>query len=63
MIVILNPNAGAGTARAKWTRLEPLIRDRLGPFKLVVTTNASAVDLVVAEALRNGESEFVPAGG
>jgi diacylglycerol kinase family enzyme len=63
MIVILNPNAGAGTARAKWTRLEPRIRDRLGPLKLVVTTNATAVDLVVAEALRNGETEFVAAGG
>jgi diacylglycerol kinase family enzyme len=63
MIVILNPNAGAGTARAKWTRLEPRIRDRLGPFRLVVPTNAAAVDLVVAQAIRDGETEFVAAGG
>ncbi len=63
MIVILNPNAGAGTARAKWNRLEPRIRDRLGAFKLVVPTNAAAVDLVVARAIRDGETEFVAAGG
>jgi diacylglycerol kinase family enzyme len=63
MIVILNPNAGGGSARAKWDRVEPRLREHLGPFELVVAANAAAVRLVVAHAIRTGETEFIAAGG
>ena len=63
MIVILNPAAGGGSALAKWRRIESCVRQRVGPFRLVVAEGPADVKAAVAAALRNGENEFIAAGG
>lgn len=63
MIIILNPNAGAGTALAKWEKIEPRVRELVGPFRLAVADDLAGVDQHVAAALRAGETEFIAAGG
>lgn len=63
MFVILNPKAGGGTARAKWQKIEPQVRDIIGPFTLAVTDDPRAVPALVAHALRHGETEIIAAGG
>lgn len=63
MILILNPRAGAGTAAAKWRRIEPQVRDVLGEFTLVVESDFARTEQEIATALCNGEREFIAAGG
>lgn len=63
MIVILNPKAGGGTALARWRRIEPRVRERIGDYTLSVAVSEAMVEETVAEALERGEREFVAAGG
>jgi len=63
MIIILNQLAGAGTAGAKWRRLEAKVEEIIGPFTLVVESDVTRVEGRIAAALRDGEREFVAAGG
>jgi diacylglycerol kinase (ATP) len=63
MIIVLNPTAGAGTASTKWRRIEPQVRDVVGTFTLVVESDAAKAEEAIAAALRNGEREFIAAGG
>ncbi len=43
MLVIVNPNAGAGKALAKWNRIESQIRDIVGPFTTMIAEDAESV--------------------
>ena len=63
MIVILNPTAGAGTAGAKWRKIEPQVEDILGAFTLIAETNVANVEAKIATAIRDGERDFIAAGG
>lgn len=63
MIVILNTTAGAGTARAKWRKIEPQVRDILGAFKLITEPDVATVEEKIAAAIRDGERDFIAAGG
>jgi len=63
MIVILNPKAGAGTAQAKWKRIEPRVRDLAGPFTTYVAHDLGKIGARIAAALQAGETEFIAAGG
>ncbi len=63
MIVILNPKAGGGTALARWRRIEPRVRERIGEYTFTVAESEAMVEETVAEALERGEREFVAAGG
>lgn len=63
MLVLLNPHAGGGRARAGWDRIAPAIRRQYGAFALCVLPHADWVRDVVAGALQQGERFFVAAGG
>ena len=63
MIVLLNPNAGGGTAASKWESIESRVRALVGPFDLVAAPYADTVKHKVRKALQNGETEFIAAGG
>ncbi|MGD8867884.1 MAG: diacylglycerol kinase family protein [Gemmatimonadales bacterium] len=63
MIVILNPTAGAGTAGAKWRKIEPQVQDILGAFTLIAESNVATVEAKIAAAIRHGERDFIAAGG
>ncbi len=63
MIVLLNPRAGGGRARERWQRIQAGVRQRLGPFTLVVAETPETLTARVAAALTAGEREFVAAGG
>ncbi len=63
MMVILNPNAGGGTASEKWAR----IKDSLpSPEERIVTRtvgDCSALPQLIEGAINNGEPHIVAAGG
>jgi diacylglycerol kinase family enzyme len=63
MIVILNPNAGGGTAQATWCRIEPRVREIVGEFELATVDRPEWVHRLVADRLEQGETDFVAAGG
>ncbi len=63
MLVLLNPNAGGGTAAERWRRIEPQIRSLVGPYTLVEAANVDEVKGCVREALQAGETAFIAAGG
>jgi diacylglycerol kinase (ATP) len=63
MIVILNPSSGGGTALARWKRIEPKVREIVGPYTLITTRGPEAVRTHVAHAILTGEREFIAAGG
>lgn len=63
MIIIMNSMAGAGTAAAKWRRIEAEVEDVIGSFTLISEPDVARVEEKIAAALRNGEREFIAAGG
>jgi diacylglycerol kinase family enzyme len=63
MLVILNPAAGGGKALRKWNRIHDLVRQRIGPFDLLVTHECEVLRWRLARALLAGERRFVAAGG
>ena len=63
MIVVLNPKAGGGTARAKWAAIEPRVLELVGPFKVIELEDGVSADDVIAAALQAGERHFIAAGG
>lgn len=62
-LVILNLTAGAGLARARWERIEPCVRRRLGPLTLAMPESPAAARACVVEALEAGATRFVACGG
>lgn len=63
MLVLLNPDAGGGTAGDRWRDTLPAVRRLLGPFAVRSATRESASFRLVAGALATGERSFVAAGG
>ncbi|MFQ6044764.1 MAG: diacylglycerol/lipid kinase family protein [Gemmatimonadales bacterium] len=62
MLVVVNPTAGGGTAVAKWCRIGPEVRRRLGSCEVAITDPAHAGS-AIEQALTRGELDFVAAGG
>lgn len=63
MIVYLNPEAGGGTASAKWRRIEPQVRNMIGEYSVVTPREAGEIRGFVSSALARGTTDFVAAGG
>lgn len=63
MLVILNPAAGGGKALRKWNRIHELVRQRIGPFDVLVTRKREVLRQRLISVLRAGECRFVAAGG
>lgn len=62
-LVLLNPRASYGRARAAWNRVGRLVEERLGRVGVMVVASRSDVDDAVRSALAAGERTFVAAGG
>lgn len=63
MLVLLNPAAGGGRAAARWDRATHALATRLGSFTLRHLAHADSMSAIVAAAVRDGERQFVAAGG
>jgi len=63
MIALVNPRSGAGSGRAHWTRVEPLMRERFGDVRVHVLDGHGAVARALDVAIRSGDPRIVAAGG
>ncbi len=61
--MILNPNAGGGTALQKWGRLAPAMKQRFGDFCLLRVRDEASARTQICSALALGEDRLVAAGG
>jgi diacylglycerol kinase (ATP) len=61
-LVLLNPRAGGGRARARWGSVEPVLAKTMAP-RVVELTPAVGWDAAVREAMAGGIRLFVAAGG
>ena len=63
MLAIINPTAGGGKALAKWRRIEPRLREILGPVAIFRTTSRDELQAAMPALLARGHREFLAAGG
>jgi len=63
MLILMNPYAAGGSAAKKWKMTIDEISTRLHRWSVYRLNGNSATGQVIAEALSNGETEFVAAGG
>jgi diacylglycerol kinase (ATP) len=63
MLVLINPNAGGGQALRKWKRVEPVLRSINPSVNECVLDGNMAAERAIAQAVDEGETEFVAGGG
>jgi diacylglycerol kinase (ATP) len=63
MLVIVNKKAGGGRAGKRWEGVRPELNGFAKRMKMVVTSDVSSMRAAVAAALRDGETDYVAAGG
>lgn len=63
MLVVVNPSAGGGRALQKWRKVESSLRERLGSMKPIVLNGITNAKGLVGGMIREGETEFIAAGG
>ncbi len=62
-LVVLNPQSGGGSAERRFARIEPRLREVLGPYELERTRAPRDAVRLVREAVRAGIERIVVAGG
>jgi YegS/Rv2252/BmrU family lipid kinase len=62
-LVIVNPHAAGGSARRRWRRIEPRVREALGAVEIEHTRAARDAERLAREAVRAGIERLVVAGG
>jgi len=63
MVILVNPSASGGKALRKWKRVEPRLRELIGPAELVTLNDGVDAKQYVGAALNDGHTEFIAAGG
>jgi diacylglycerol kinase (ATP) len=63
MLVLINPKAGGSQALTKWREVEPILRSIYPSLNQYVLDGSAATDRTIAQALDDGETEFVAGGG
>lgn len=63
MLVLINPNAGGGQALRKWRSVEPILRSVNPSFNEYILDGSVEAESTIAQALEDGETEFVAGGG
>ncbi len=63
MVVVLNPKAGGGRALQKWAAVEPRIKEQYGQFRVIQLDAIEDMREAVSRMLRDGERQFITAGG
>ncbi len=62
-LVILNPHAGSGRAGRSWSKLEPLLWEKLGDLVVAITEHPEEVTEHLDKALNMGVEKVVTVGG
>lgn len=62
-LIILNPHAAGGRARELWTKLEPLLWDKLGELVVAVTQHPEEVAENLDKAVASGLTRVIAIGG
>lgn len=60
---IVNPKAGNGKARRKWSRYLPILKKELGDFAWVYTEYSNHASILVERALSEGYRRIIAVGG
>lgn len=63
MIVLVNPRAGAHSARSRWKTVEPLMRSAYGEMHTVILSEPAKLHAAVLEAAQGNDPRIVAAGG
>ena len=63
MVLLLNTRAAGGTALKKWRKIESEFTQRFRPSQIHTPRNFDAMSDHLQQALRDGETDFVAAGG
>ncbi len=63
MLFVVNPSAGGGSARSRWTEEEGRLPRRIGAYSVLCLDSPEATVAGIRTALEAGETEFVAAGG
>ena len=63
MVVLMNPRARGGSGEKRWQRVQEELRRRFGDLRMIPFENPADARSRVAAALRDGEREFIAAGG
>ncbi len=63
MIIIINPYAAGSTAMNKWERVKKSILGSRKPGTIEILGNGRAVNVIVKDALRQNQRDFIAAGG
>jgi YegS/Rv2252/BmrU family lipid kinase len=62
-LIILNPHAAGGRAGAMWTRLEPILWERLGELVVAITQHPEEVAPHLDKAYASGLTRVISIGG
>ncbi len=60
---IVNPNSGMGVTGKEWPRIRDFARDKLGPFRSLITTAQGDATRLAREALKDGADLIICVGG
>ena len=63
MVLFVNTQAAAGTASAKWRKIEQEFRRRFQSARIYLSGNTFAMNDIVRHSLLDGETDFAVAGG
>jgi diacylglycerol kinase (ATP) len=63
MKVFLNPHCNYGAGLSRWEKIEKGLYNRIGKFDTEEISSPESLILQVSKALKNGEHEFIAAGG
>ena len=62
-LVVLNPHSRNGQTGRRWSKIETLLREALGPFEVVTTHEKRDLERIAIESVRSGVDRLVVAGG
>jgi diacylglycerol kinase (ATP) len=63
MVILVNPSAGGGRALGKFRKIQPRLRELLGPANLIFLDDGVRMQERVSRMLTEGHTEFIAAGG
>jgi diacylglycerol kinase (ATP) len=63
MVIIINPNAGGGTAIEKWKKIESTICKHFGSVKISFLSKEKSMKDCISDSVKQGHQQFVAGGG
>jgi diacylglycerol kinase family enzyme len=63
VVILVNPSAGGGRALGRLKKIQPRLRELLGPTNLIFLGDSVRMQERVSRMLSEGHKEFIAAGG